>query len=161
MFYWELFSTNITFKRFLLFQEYIINQSYLYGDCRLSSKRSYPIHSGTLDNLINNVEDTLILLTWNVLNLDDFSKVSEARKAQVTFAEKPQIKNWPFSKNKKMIDSKSEKAFNGIVVNWTCKFIKRRYLKLRLQSLILSSEDWLISASIPWCEFSYDLSAYL
>jgi len=28
-----------------------------------------------------------------VINLDDFSKVSEERKAQVTFAEKPQIKN--------------------------------------------------------------------
>jgi len=43
-----------------------------------------------------------------VLNLDDFSKVSEERKAQVTFAGKSQIKNRPFSKNKKKIDSKSE-----------------------------------------------------
>ena len=65
-----------------------------------------------------------------MLNLDDFSKVSEERKAQVTFAGKSQIKNRPFSKNKKIIDSKSEKAFNGIVVNWTCNFIKRRLLKI-------------------------------
>ena len=46
-----------------------------------------------------------------MLNSDDFSKVSEARKAQVTFPEIPQIKINRFKK-KKLIDSKSETAVN-------------------------------------------------
>ena len=61
---------------------------------------------------------------------DNFSIASYLRNAQVTLAEKPQLK-----KQFKETKAKTDKAFKGTVVNRTLSSLHGGHLKLRLQSL--------------------------
>ena len=62
-------------------------------------------------------------MAWKVLRSNNFSIVYEARIAQVTFAEKPQMKIHFISKIETWIFTLWDKVFKGTFVNGTCHSI--------------------------------------